>query len=393
MTRGFVRGCIRATALLMLVAMLPTNAALPIPPVATLAPPWGVWVTETADVGRYTGFQPDLTLALDGSGRPHIMAGGQTDHYESSIRHVWHDGMNWRAEAVALVQARVIGMAIAADGTIHAAYSDVRPGEGKAYYAARTPDGVWTTEYVDTNTSGGGEVLIDAGGKVHMLYPYYGEGIHHAHRAGDNGWIIERVPTDSSARRLDATFDEAGNLHVAASDITTSGGRISHAVLQNGTWTTTTVDNNCFDPALAVRQANDVHILCERRHEALIHWHKEDGVWQSTIVRTGTALNPTAEVDAQGRVHVAYQVWNIGGSWPLSPSNLRYAYWDESRTWRTETVDLLSEATGDAPDIRIDIDGYPHIAHVQPWFRRGEETVANPQFDLVYSRPLLQAAS
>jgi hypothetical protein len=307
----------------------------------------------------FHGTPPGLALVIDGNDRPHLL-------YRSSqgLAYITRQGTTWTTPepVVEGKECHSIQLVPGVDGELHACTSCYSPG---------TP--------------------------LEDLSVFYA-------RRSAAGWILEPVAFSGFSLNCDLAADEEGRVHLVVGDWTEG---VLHAERppQVDTWTTTLLDPNGREPAIALDRAGRLHVVYNRYEE----W---DDAFYLVRQATGEWLSPEEmsvhlwgakdlEVDADGNPHVAmcdshvpfYVVRLPDGDWVSemvdpgfhsgSELSMRLretdtggpvpliSYFGETWTlnyaerrefdWINETVDDIGDSL--ATSLDIDASGRPWIAY------------------------------
>jgi len=286
----------------------------------------GRWTTEPLDsrcgLERRTGFVPDL--ALDADGRPVITYGRRPLFGSRAVRCVRKtpDG-KWAGETITDDGnvGRYTAVAVAGDGTVHAAWLDYKKQDDLYYGVAR--GGTWEMTKLDFDPNAGFycDMAVDAAGRPHVVYatvePGY-EGIDFTtddyvpddlkYAVLDGGrWTIDTVDTYGNVGyRPSIRLDAAGTPHVSYA----GEHRIKVAVFAHGEWKVSLVDDADdvgTSTALALDARGGAWVAYDRGRRLWVA-HRSGGTWTCERVDAASEVAPdcAVAVDASGTVHVVY---------------------------------------------------------------------------------------
>lgn len=162
-------------------------------------------------------------MALDSNGSPHVVWSGRTDDGDR-VFHGWKAPGQWQQEEFLTGQETGSKqLVIEAGGTIHMSYHQAYPGYDIGY---ATRDGqTWSSQLIDEAGRIGPvhALALDLSGHLHAVYQdQTGRTLLHATNAqgetrdkGDQRWQIDRLTTDETMFRCDAVVDGDDTLHAA----------------------------------------------------------------------------------------------------------------------------------------------------------------------------------
>lgn len=272
------------------------------------------------------------SLAVDGQDRPHVLYSlGALD----TLRYAWLEAQEWTSEDVPL-GGRAPALAVGADGRVHACFTRTN---FDIVYAARAPDGQWSTEVLSSFGSSC-QIELDDAGVVHMAYND-GSDVSYARREADSAWQIETAIGLSSvdfARTPSLAVGPGGQAHVAFRDALAPGSdaRITRYAQRSGDgrWTAESISvgdaASVFSGTLRARQDGTV-VYAYTQVGAPIVIAVRDASWVWSDVGIGVdSSDASMALNTQYHAELVY-LWNTA---------VEHAWWDaSSSTWQTDTID------------------------------------------------------
>ncbi len=320
--------------------------------------PFGDWQIETVDsaglVGEYA------SLAVDGTGRPHIsyLYGGTCDHPSCAVidlRYAWHDGTSWHTQTVQSEGRVGIGTSLALDasGHPHIAYCYQPDGVSrcKELRYAWHDGSQWRFQIVDSDWAGlNPSLALDSEGYAHISY--YAEFAHALRYAGQDasGWHIEFIVMFPEGKRGPLAVDKSGHPHIAYGDGYPTV--LKHVWRDDAGWHTEPVDipggSYEINASLAIDGSDQPRISYIGSSGLRYAW-RDGGNWHTEAVGPGILCSSLA-VDQSGRPHIAFHYYK-----------LNYA-WHDGVSWQVDTVDL-NWSTRDWISLGLDASGKAHIGY------------------------------
>jgi hypothetical protein len=326
-------------------------------------PPAGAWPAAVAlplPAGAYDMYE--LSLALDGDGRPHIAAGFTTVGSESFFHIASETPAGWTVETTGAgrVVSGPIRLALDSQDRPVVLYAEVDSSDaGGGLWLARRDGGGWQHELVAMGCIISGKWLaLDAQDKAHIAYSEHCDGQLTYAREGDAGW--ELIPVTDYGTSPSLALDAQGRPHLVYGDL--EDGQF-YAVLTDAGWQTTLMragENAGGHNTLILDEPGTAHIV---------------------------SFNNAASYAVNGLEYAT----NAGGTWQFSKlagwvtvgghnalaldvDNTPYAFYDKAEAgelwWGVKTAagwqtGLLAEVTSLYLEVSADVDsqGRPHVAY------------------------------
>ena len=322
----------------------------------------GVWFSETVeshgDVGQRT------SIAIDGSGRPHISyiyAYNPRVDDAGDLRHAWLDGTTWQVETV--------------DGSGEAGWSTslALSGLGRPRIAYHNPkrelcnyawfDGTdWHLETAD-DTHGSGmyaSLELDGSGNPHISHFNYDlRALMYAKRSGTT-WVTATVDSSETTAGpgCSLALDQSGRPRISYLGQVGYQGKLKYAWRKSSGWKTEaviSVGDTGYDSSLALDAQDRPHIsYFGLVYRGLKHAWKDDGQWYSETVDStkGAGTDTSLVLDALDRPRISYRNGD--------ELALMFA-WHDGTAWHTQTVDSGGEF--EYTSLALDDEGWPHISY------------------------------
>jgi hypothetical protein len=316
------------------------------------------WYSETVA----TDWSADPSLALDTTGRPHIV------FWSSGLNYAVRDGGTWNSESLGIPG---YWATLAVDGNDHAHVAF--PYSAYLHYVHN--DGPsWQEEIVDqaAHAEPYSSLAFDGQGTPYVSFfihvqasPQYWQ-LKVAHYDG-TAWQSEVVTTGREGAENSLALDANGYPHIsyASCDYTHNECDLGYTCFDGTAWQSLIVDaagDVGGHNALAVDAAGHPHIAYSDATQGTVKYAWYDGTaWHIEAV-DGTGAGHSADtslaVDGAGRPHIAYYDHNSG--------SLKYAYHDGS-AWQIQMIDDSAYYVGLYNAIALDGTGSPHIAYCADW--------------------------
>jgi uncharacterized repeat protein (TIGR01451 family) len=280
--------------------------ALGEPPASPMAQFSTKWHIETVDGERHAS---DPSLALDGSGQPHISYSDDND----GLLYAWYDGENWHIEIVdGEGDPGYSSLALDGTGYPHISYTDWSTYDLKyAWY-----DGAnWHIEIVDgKGIVGSPSLALDDAGYPHISYGHWGHyDLEYAWYDGAN-WHIEIVDGEELVSNPSLALDDAGYPHIGYTDL--SNDDIKYARYDGMNWHIEIVDGeeHVSSPSLALDEAGYPHVSYTdwSNYDIKYAWY-DGGNWHIEIVDGEEHVSsPSLALDGFGRPYIGYSDYANG---------------------------------------------------------------------------------
>ena len=237
-------------------------------------------------------------------------------------------------------------------------------------------------------------LVLDEEGLPHIVYwDQTHDLIQYAHRNGTGLWEFSTVPTAQTGYVYSAAIDDSGYIHFVFKG--TEGEDTLYYGVKREDWDIDALDDSTGSAASIVIdsefKACVAYYFSSGGNEYLAEASKDGANWQFDTL--GPGINPSAAVDRDDNVHIAYQVpdqWIVkyrglpaidtlvgpGGVPSLEVDSagiphisclylgavrkLRYYHWDGSQ-WQSEDVDSVGRIG--PSDLALSSSGVPHIAY------------------------------
>ena len=243
------------------------------------------------------GYFPVLSLALDGDGRPHLIATGSTPNQSPLLLYAYDAPQGWVSEPMAIQRHALGKLSLALDShnrpvVLYETYNET--GGGQTLWLARRGATGWVYELVADAMSVSSKALaLNAADRAHVVF-IDGDQMALIYRYQTvDGWQTLVDYSDGDA--LSLALDESGRPHVVY--VSPSVGLL-YLVLHSEGWQPTTVTGNVYTAAantLLLDDAGTAHIASLKYGEALYYATNQSGDW---------AVTPIARQDVVGQRHV-----------------------------------------------------------------------------------------
>ncbi|MFN2165359.1 MAG: hypothetical protein ACK2U9_03775, partial [Anaerolineae bacterium] len=315
-----------------------------------------VWRFECVDCPQAVPRVGERSLALDSSGNPHVVYGGDELYY------AWFDGNVWHSDVVDEAPGSWYGAQAAAALDLdagdrpHVAYLN---GTGTAVrYAHKAADG-WHVDTVATSTpnreiSYAVGLRLDRAGHPLIAYSVYGE-LNLASWTGTR-WDIQPVDHTSWVEwYISLDLDGDDRPRISYFWVTSGRSELRYAWQTDGQWTIETVDQAVWlgeYNSLALDSQGMPHIsYLDATHSQLKAAQRTPAGWQIEViddVRWPGGFTSIA-LDSIGLPHVTYAGPDAG---------VRYAQWTGA-SWQLETL----AGSGQYTSLALDNTGQPHMVY------------------------------
>ncbi len=325
----------------------------------------GNWQIDTVDSDVLSG--KNTSLALDGSGLPHVSYGDST-----ILKYAWYDGADWHIEVVASFDYAGVDSSLALDGSDNPLIAYYDANTRYLMYAWREGTN-WRTELVDDRSAGGMytttginqlynasdiSLAVDGMDRPHISYRgYHTEVVHGLSYAWHDGttWRIEEVDGWHSGYYNSLALDKAGQPHIsyfhAISDYTED---LKYARRIGTTWHVETVDSEGDvgkSTSLALDDTDLPHVsYYDDTNNSLKHAWYDGTSWHTETVDSpsgsGVGKYNALALDKAGYPRISY--------------GFNYAWYDGA-AWHIEKID--SPGGAEYNSMALDKSDRPHIAY------------------------------
>jgi hypothetical protein len=320
------------------------------------------WHVETVDTaGDAVGAFP--SIALDPGGCPCISYHA-AEYPTDFLRYAFKDSTGWHVETVVEQAGEWTSLALDGSGWPHVSST------ADSLRYAYADSGGWHVETVDTAVYAAYTSLaVSLSGELRISYCSRGHlSLRHAYRGG-SGWQLETVDLAGRAgEEASLAVDGSGRPHIsyqADRAPTLWDEELVHAVRDEGDWYLQTVESAGrvgFSTSIAIDGSNRPHVsyrdhtesCVKRAHQSVSGWHVD--IADTVAGGYGTSLR----LDPDGLPAVTYYA-TPGGN----VSELRYARRDLVG-WHVETVEAESlpyESVGQYSSLCLDSAGIPHVSY------------------------------
>jgi hypothetical protein len=340
----------------------------------------GGWHTQTV----YSEGEPAIftSLALDGSGRPHIVFHHREfwieGWYTADLRYAYMDAAGWRLQTVATAgwTSRYVSLAVDGAGHPHIGYNFVLRDESAnrvrrwLRYAERDEAG-WRLQTVFRDSVDSSmyheealSLVLDDGDRVHLAYisttfnptlltPGLHDDLKYAHEAS-LGWDVHTVAGNAGSS-CSIVLDGAGYPHISYY----GDGVLTYAYGSAAGWHREVVTSDAYrDCSLALDSSGYPHIsYCSGAYpdQDLRYTYRDAGGWHVQTVDSlgsvGTDCSLT--LDRSDRPHISY--------YAAPGHDLKYAH-EGQAGWCVEIVDSLG-SVGRFTSLAMDGGDKAHIAY------------------------------
>ncbi len=305
------------------------------------------WKTST--VGKGGSYS---SIAVDGSGRPHISYLDDSNPSNYVLRHAFLNGKKWTVETV---DSGDVGwwssIAIDSLGHIHIAYHADKPTSSLKYAHF---DGVaWN---ITTVAAGGfsNAIAVDSQNRPHISYVDDSLDLNYATHDGSN-WVI--IPIVGNALWFGDTsiaLTSSDKVHISFSDQSLPRG-LFWATNITGVWEVSQVGDG-RGSSLALDSSDNPHILYQLENTELRYSSYSGGSWVTETLIVGLVDSPSLALDASDLPHICFGL-SVGAQ------VLLYAHFD-GLAWPAQVVSKRN--SGFDTSIALDSSGLPSLSFRQP---------------------------
>ena len=301
---------------------------------------WQTDVLKTAIPTRYIGSQ---SIALDANGYPHIVSNS------TNIYYTWFDGTKWNSETILPpgIAGSSAQIAISPDGTVHCVFYY----KGDLVHAWKSELG-WEFDMPPDEYLYGGIIRIASNGSLHLVYFTEHETITHA--VWNNGvWTSEEVDSIIDSKLgLGFDLDSMDQPHLCFY----REGNIIYLFRNESVWTEETVmEDVSRSGSLQLRMdcSDNAHIAYHRNTSQnlydTVYLHWQSGIWKAVVINSGKNEGVNLFLDNNDFPHFA-----------LVSDGVLMHVWASENGWDLETVD-----SSDQYDVTLSgISGDDGLIHV-----------------------------
>jgi hypothetical protein len=329
------------------------------------------WQSETVDSAGDTGLY--TSLALDGSGQPHISySDGYPGYSNHSLKYAWHDGMDWRIETVDSAEDVGLHTSLALDGSgwPHISYygcgTTLLCDVGDLKYAWHD-EAVWHIEVVDSVGWMGGysSLALNESAQPHISYnDACNNDLKYAWHDGA-GWHIETVDSEECVSGYTSlALDGSGQPHI--SYFNCNNRDLKYAWHDGMDWQIEIVDDNVGRENSPVTGGSKSSLALDGLERPRIGyfdhingdlkyaWYDGTG-WQIEVVDSEGWVGGynSLALDGMDRPCISY--------YDYINDALKYA-WHDGTGWQTKIVDSAGNVGG-YTSLALDGSGRPHISY------------------------------
>jgi hypothetical protein len=257
--------------------------------------PGSVWQTTAVPMPGI-GYFPVLSLALDGDGRPHLLATGSTSNQSPLLLYAYDAPQRWVSEPIAIQRYALGKLSLALDShnrpvVLYETHNEASG--GRTLWLARRGAAGWTHGLVAHALSVSGKSLaLDAADRAHVVFIDDDQmSLFYTYQT-DVGWqtLVDYSDGDNPSLAL----DESGQPHVV---YVSPSARLLYLVLHSEGWYPTTVTSDVYSAAastLLLDDAGAAHIATLEYGDTLHYATNASGYW---------AVTPIARQDAVAQRH------------------------------------------------------------------------------------------
>jgi len=269
----------------------------------------------------------------DGDRHASLASGGDDCEDASASIHPGQPDESWTIEPIESDgdTGHGIRLALEADGTVNAAYSDWTAREIRL---ARRSQGQWNASTVLMDAVGALDLGVDSADDLRMCYQDIDAGWSHSwlRCGGDSAGTFDFTLVDGSGwTAIDPSLviDEADFAFVSYATVEGQGHQLRSASDSSGAWSSEPVDaDGGLHSTLAVDGLGALHVAFTASDGSIRYATNDGGAWATEIVDAAAGHEgPWLAIDGDGEIHVAYrrdghQVWHAtrsAGAWPSEP--------------------------------------------------------------------------
>ncbi len=216
----------------------------------------------------------------------------------------------------------------------------------------------WTFEVVDNGTSNHFSLALDSSELPRLAYmdaPHPGDYPHLwlAARSTNGTWIYEPVDTNGSLRHPSLDIDTKDHYHISYEEL---GTELRYALWNGANWTVEEVDNEGAVGAwssIRTDKSGKPHIAYyDGTHKKVKYATKLNDTWNITSIDYMIGPGLSLDLDSVGNPHISYQSMDY---------HLNHGFWNGS-AWRIEVVDNTTYV-GRSSSMKIDDHDDIHISY------------------------------